>query len=212
METTTYPSFGSVKPLRPGPKSYSDTLSGCKKSVIFSTSMTRGITAEAFNRKHYTRGKATFHRFHGGKARHIRHQVETHLHEERPDAAIILAGGNDLPTSRQKPSSIATIANQVMEIALMCRKYDVLDICVSSVLPRREGYMGGDMELRRNELNSVLRSLCDLYNFIFIDHDNGNAKISLTEHIERDGVHLNSAGSEVLAYSFGSVLNMLHSR
>ena len=211
METTTYPSFGSVKPVKPGPKSYSDTLSGSKKSVVFSTSMTRGIAADIFNRKHYNQGKATFHRFHDGKTRHIRHQVETHLHEERPDAVIILAGGNDLPTSRHKPSSIATIANQIMDIALMCRKYDVADICVSSVLPRREGYMGGDMEMRRNELNSVLRSLCDLYNFIFIDHDNGDVKISLAEHIDRDGVHLNSVGSEVLAYSFGTVLNRIHS-
>ena len=211
MKTTSYPSFGNVKPVRPGVKSYSDTVNGNNKAVIFSTSMTRGISAETFNRKHYSQGKAIFHRFHGGKARHIRHQVETHLHEERPDAAIILAGGNDLPTNRHKPTSIATIANQVMDIALMCKKYEVSHICVSSVLPRREGYMGGNMELRRNELNDVLKSLCGLYDFIFIDHDNGSVKISLSEHIERDGVHLNAVGSEVLAYSFGSVLNAIHS-
>ena len=211
IETTTYPSFGSVKPVRPGAKSYSDSVNGNKRSVIFSTSMTKRIVAESFNQKHYTKGKATFHRFHGGKARHIRHQVETHLYEERPDAAIILAGGNDLPTNRQKPTSIATIANQIMDIAFMCKKYEVPDICVSSVLPRRGGYMEGDMELRRSELNDVLRSLCDIYNFIFIDHDFGSTKITLSDHIERDGVHLNAVGSEVLAHSFGSVLNRIHS-
>ena len=172
--------------------------------------MTKKITPEMF-KKHYTKGTATFHRFHGGKARHIRHQVETHLHEERPDAAIILAGGNDLPTNRRKPTPIVDIANQVMDIAMMCKKYDVSDICVSSVLPRREGFMKGDMEIRRKELNVLLRSLCELYNFNFIDNDVGDDRIIFSDHIDRDGVHLNDFGSEMLAHKFGSVLNWIHS-
>ena len=144
--------------------------------------------------------------------RHIKHQVETHLYEERPDAAIILAGGNDLPTNRYKPTPIVNIANDIMDIAHTCKKYEVSDICISSVLPRREGYMNGDMERRRNELNEVLRSLCDIHNYVFIDNDNGSDRITLSEHIDRDGVHLNKKGDRVLAQQFSNVLNKIHSR
>ena len=160
-----------------------------------------------FNKEHFTRGRATFHRFHGGKARHIRNQVETHLFDERPDSVIILAGGNDLPTSRRSPTSLAVIANHVIDIALMCKKYEVTNICISSILPREDFFL----QLRRKELNDILRSLCDIYDFIFIDNDRGEDKIILSEHIDRDGVHLNTLGSEVLAHKFGSVLNGIHS-
>ena len=207
VETTTFPSYDTVKPLKPGPKSYSDVVTGQKKSMIISTSMTRGIGVQYFNQKYYKQGTATFHRFHGGKARHIRNQVETHLHEERPDAVIILAGGNDLPTKKRNPTSINGIANQIMDIALMCKKYSVTDICISSVLPREEAYM----QLRRKDLNDVLKSLCEIYNFHFINNDIGDGRIILSEHIDSDGVHLNPLGSELLAHKVGTVLNSLHS-
>ena len=133
--------------------------------------------------------------------------METHLYDERPDSVIILAGGNDLPTKRGNPSSLAVIASHIMDIAMMCKKYAVSNICVSSVLPRQDFHL----QLRRRELNNSLRSLCDLYNFTFIDTDHGENRIVLSEHIDHDGVHLNTLGSEVLAQRFGSVLNRIHS-
>ena len=81
------------------------------------------------------------------------------------------------------------------------------NICISSILPREDFFL----QLRRKELNDILRSLCDIYDFIFIDNDRGVDKIILSEHIDRDGVHLNTLGSEVLAHKFGSVLNGIHS-
>ena len=95
----------------------------------------------------------------------------------------------------------------IMDIAMMCKKYAVSNICVSSVLPRGDFHL----QLRRRELNNSLRSLCDLYNFTFIDTDHGENRIVLSEHIDYDGVHLNTLGSEVLAQRFGSVLNRIHS-
>ena len=201
------PKFDIIKPVRPGPRTYSETVTGKGKAIIFSTSMTRGIRAENFNNEYFTEGRATFHRFHGGKVKHMRNQVETHLFDERPDSVIILAGGNDLSTRKRDPSSLAVIANHVMDIVMMCKKYEVRNICVTSVLPREDFYL----QLRRKELNDILRSLCDLYNLRFIDTDRGEDKIILSEHIDRDGVHLNSLGSEMLAYIFGNVLNRIHS-
>ena len=133
--------------------------------------------------------------------------METHLYDERPDSVIILAGGNDLPTRRRNPTSLAVIANHIIDIALMCKKYNVSNICVSSVLPREDFYQ----QLLRKELNDILKSLCECYDFIFIDNDCGEDRIILSQHLDRDGVHLNPMGSELLAHRFGSVLNSIHS-
>ena len=169
--------------------------------------MTRGIRPDHFNRDYFTKGRATFHRFHGGKARHIRNQVETHLYDERPDSVIILAGGNDLPVARrQRPTALADIAGHIIDIALMCKKYEVSNICISSVLPREDFYS----QLYRKEVNDILRSLCELYDFYFIDNDSGEDRIILSKHIAQDGIHLNSEGSELLALRFGNVLNNIH--
>ena len=79
--------------------------------------MTKGIRPGTFNKEHYTQGTAAFHRFHGGKVRHIRNQIETHLQEEGPDAAIIMIGGNDLSTLRgEKPIPVINIANQIIRL------------------------------------------------------------------------------------------------
>ena len=151
------------KPVRPGNKLYSEALNDSKKSVIFSTSMTKGIRPDKFNRDHYTNGKASFHRFHGGKARHIRNQIETHLQEELPDAAILLIGGNDLSDNRNNPTPVVNIANQIIDSAMLCKNYGVKDVCVSSVLMRKERKTNFEhTERRRKELNEILRSLCEI--------------------------------------------------
>ena len=197
------------KPVRPGFKSYSEITSGSKKSTVFSTSITKGIRPQVFNGEHYTQGKATFHRFHGGKAKHIRNQIETHLQEERPDAAIIQIGGNDLSTFRgEKPTPVVEIANSILDCALLCKQYDVKDVCISSVLPRKESYMK-DTESRRKEVNEILKSLCDVHNFMFIDNDVGEEKIVYPYHMY-DGVHLTDDASILLSRKFGRILNSLH--
>ena len=168
--------------------------------------MTKGINVEEFNRQ-YTAGSAKFHRFHGGKARHIRNQVETHLYEERPDAAIILVGGNDLPTNKNNPIPVWDIASQITDCAMMCKKYGVLDICISSVLPRRGPHI---LQQRRKELNDLLCSMCRLHEFTFIDNDSGEGRFEIDKHIALDGVHLNIKGSELLAKKFADVLNDIH--
>ena len=170
--------------------------------------MTKGIRPQKF-REHYTQGKATFHRFHGGKAKHIRNQIETHLQEERPDAAIIHIGGNDLSAFRgEVPTPVLEIANSILDSALLCKKYDVKDVCVSSVLPRKESYLKNTEE-RRKELNALLESLCDIHKFVFIDNDVGDDKIVYPQHMY-DGVHLTDDASHLLSKRFGAVLNDLH--
>ena len=171
--------------------------------------MTKGIRPEKFHHDHYAYGRANFYRFHGGKARHIRNQIETHLQEEHPDAAIILIGGNDLLTVRGvQPTPALDLANQILDSALLCRKYGVKDVVVSSILPRKESYTK-DTEKRRLEVNDILRSLCDINNMVFLDNDVGKDKITYPRHMY-DGVHLTDEGSDLLSRKFGNVLNALH--
>ena len=196
------------KPVRPGFKSYSEIASGSKKSTVISTSITKGIRPHMF-REHYTQGKAMFHRFHGGKAKHIRNQIETHLQEDRPDAVIIQIGGNDLSAFRGEIlTPVIEIANNIIDSALLCKTYNVKDVCVSSVLPRKESYMK-NTEDRRRELNMILKSLCDIHNFIFIDNDVGEERIVYPQYMY-NSVHLTNDASSLLSRKFGDVLNDLH--
>ena len=57
------------------------------------------------------------------------------------------------------------------------------------------------MQERAKELNFILKDLCKLHNFIFID----NHEIT-TEYLV-DGVHLNDIGSNILAENFLYYLN-----
>ena len=196
------------KKLRPGSKTYSGAVVGEHnlKTTIFSTSMTRGIDMGKLNGK-YINGRATIHRFHGGKARHIKHQIGTHLDEEWPDVVVIQCGGNDLPTSRHNPKPVLEIANHIMDIVEVCRTYSVKEIIVCNVLPRESFHL----QLRRKELNDILRSLCSLQNVRFLDNDNHadeGRNIVLSKHIA-DGVHLNSAGDDLLMRNLIDLLNSL---
>ena len=201
----------SVPVLRPGRNTYSEAVTGAAgtKTMIISTSMTRDIDTKTFN-GNYANGTATFHRFRGGHARHIKNQIATHLSEERPDNVVILIGGNDLQTSRTNPTPVLQIANHILESALICKEYDVRNICVTSVLPREQAYM----QLRRKDLNTLLRGLCLLHNFIFIDTDNNidrDKRIILSKHICGDGVHLNDCGTDLLSQIFLDALNSIQS-
>lgn len=67
------------------------------------------------------------------------------------------------------------------------------------------------IEQRRKELNDLLRNICRLHEFTFIDNDAvGDCRIDINKHICHDGTHLNSKGSEVLGKNFGGVLNDLY--
>ena len=82
------------------------------------------------------------------------------------------------------------------------------DVLVSSVLPRKESYTR-DVEKRRLELNQILKSQCEINNFVFLDNDAGDGKIMYPLHMY-DGVHLTDEGSELLSRKFGGILNALH--
>ena len=179
-------------PIKPGINTYSDVVRGATEKVsVFSTSITKGIDLEEFNAK-YVGKSAKIHRFHGKKARHLKHYIPVHMDEDKADTCVIIAGGNDL--SDKTP--ILKIANELMEAALTCKRHGAQNIVISSVLPR------STCEQKRVELNKILMDLCDIHNFVFMD----NWNMSL-QHVSYDGVHLNRRGDKQLLFNLLWYLN-----
>ena len=108
------------------------------------------------SRKPLTQGIATLHKFHGGKARHIKDYIPTHLEDEQPDSVVIVASGNDLPDGEYDAAIISEIAYDIIECGLRCKENGVGDIYISSVLPRRSFHY----QLHRKDINDMLEVKC----------------------------------------------------
>ena len=181
-------------PIRPGLDLYSDVVRGANKKVsIFSTSITKGVNVRKLNRD-YKGERARIHRFHGKKARHIKHYVPVHMKEDRPDTCVIVAGGNDLPDE----TPILQIANELIEAGITCKNHGATNVIISSVLPRSNSRC----QSRREELNRLLVDLCVVHNFVYMD--NWNMSV---QHLRSDGVHLNKFGDDVLLFNLLWYLN-----
>ena len=118
------------------------------------------------------------------------------LEEERPDAVIIHVGINNL-LHKGKFDEVEKLAEEIIEIGLCCRSYNVNDVFISGIIYSSKADIG---MIRR--LNEKLNSLCKIYSFIFIDNYNINKM-----HIWRDGIHLNKSGEIILAKSYIKYLN-----
>ena len=138
-ETTSSEDEDESPRIVPGNKKYSEVVDGTggRKAIVFSTSMTRGIDVGRFN-QYYHKGTARFQRWRGGRAEHIKHYLETHLKDEKPDTVLLQYGGNNLPTRRNNPIPVVTIANDIIEGGQICKKNGVRDVFVSSVMPRKQ--------------------------------------------------------------------------
>ena len=185
----------SSLPLVPGPSLYSQTVKGYSKRVsIFSTSMTRSMDVQEMNDE-YIGDRINIHRFHGKKARHFRHYIPVHMEEDRSDICVVLAGGNDLPTK----TSVLEIANSIIEAGITCKRYGASQVMISSVLPRGDFFC----QLKRHDLNTLLKDLCNIHNFTFINNCN-----MCVSDLCYDGVHLTKAGSDKLQSNFLWYLNV----
>ena len=171
-----------------------------KKTLIFSSSITRDINFREFNNK-LEMGKADFHVFKGKKARDISRYMISHVEEENPSDVVFVAGGNDLPAEEiASPQFISKVADNIIKGGLSCRYNGVSNIFISSILPRASSYF----QLNRMRLNQLLYDECKKHRFIFIDND---SNIVLKHHVLSDTVHLNAQGSKLLQNNLLNALN-----
>jgi hypothetical protein len=168
------------------------------KVLIASSSLTKSIEYERFkNCLPLEKGSVRFQRWHGARARHIKHYIGPHVIEEKPDAVLIQAGGNDLA---EFGSDINTIANDIIEIGTISKKMGASDIFIGGIPVRSRQYSSQKLQ----ELNFVLRSLCQQQSFVFID----NTELAV-QHLS-DGVHLNKEGTSILANNYLDALRVYY--
>ena len=115
---------------------------------------------------------------------------------EKPDIIIFQAGGNDL----QQDISPIALAQNIIGAGKQWSKSGAT-IAISSILPRADIHLN----TKRWEVNILLRGLCAINNFYFIE----NSTITVSKHILKDGVHLNSLGTFLFSSNLVSCLNLV---
>ena len=199
--TQKYPENNFVrKPIRPGVNQYNQAVKDGKTTIVFSTSMTKGIKVREFNGDYKT-GTARFRRFPGAKVKQMQHYVLPTLLEDMPEVVLLQCGANDLPTTKINPTPVEIIAKEIIETGKLCENHGAKHILISSVITRKQSYM----DRRKNEINDLLQEMCYDLGYIYINNDNINH-----EHLFYDGVHLTNEGSAILGHNYLHALNNLY--
>ena len=187
--------------LVPGPKTYSQVTTVGEETLVFSTSISKGIRVGEFNDWFNGEGRVSFRRFHGGKARHFRHYMQPHLEEVAPKTVIIQCGGNDLPTPKGETAiPVEQIAEDVISLGEFSRQHGVKNILIAGVPIRKRQYI----QERCKQLNNILMEFCKARGYTYVD----NSNIEVT-HVQNDGTHLTYEGSDLLANNYLYYLNDL---
>ena len=110
------------------------------------------------------------------------------------DLVILHVGTNDL----RNPKEAKEIANEIIELAIDT-KNEKNEIMVSGIVPRRD-----NLNEKAKEVNILLKDLCCVYNFHFID----NTNVNKDTHLNMGGLHLNYNGTYVLGGNFVNAIRL----
>ena len=174
-----------------------------KNAVIFSDSMVKGSKMKQFN-SHIHGGKFYLKAFPGVKAEKFNHQVKPSLEEYEYDAAIIHVGIADILRSKGE-REVNVIPTKIMNIAKICRNYNIAKIFISSIIRCSRTTVDIDY------INGKIRELCIQNNHEFISNTQINKR-----DLWRDGIHLQESRKILIAKNFiNSIIDFLsktHSR
>ena len=126
------------------------------------------------------------------------------LSEKQRSCVVVHGGTNSILMfdGTVTDQSAEDIANELLDMGGTCREFSVGKIIFSGITRRRSGWEG---EIKRREINSLLRSGCLERGYVFIDND--NISLNDIENKPRDKVHLLESGSVKLANNILRVLN-----
>ena len=184
-----------VKPLKTVPEntSYANITRHGKKILLISDSILGRIQMKLLNRE-LKSGFAHRKYFPGAKPDDISEYCLRTLRKDKYDVVIIHAG-----TSCLYNDDIENTANEIFNIVKVCRENGVNEVLVSG-LTFKHNYAA-----KVRDLNNLIYSHKDIYNFLFIRNDN-----ILANDIGRDGIHLNYEGIVKIANNIIHTLNTLH--
>ena len=125
--------------------------------------------------------------FPGATLKHLRHYIVSSLIEETPDRIILHGGCNDVNNKNSAPEKIA---NEIADMAILCRDYGVNDVFISAMICRRGKFLNGKVK----RVNFLLKQICEENGYFFID----NSNIEFRD-LWKDGIHLLESGKTKLA-------------
>ena len=136
--------------------------------------------------------------FPGAKLKHLRYSIVPSLINETPDRIILHGGCNDVSNKISTPEKIA---NEIADMAILCRDYGVNDVLLSAMICRRGKFLNGKVK----RVNFLLKQIREENGYFFID----NSNIEIRD-LWKDGIHLLESGKTKLAENFIYFLNNFH--
>ena len=164
---------------------------------MFGDSHLKRIRKDLFN-KSVSTGKSQFNEFSGTTTRRLNHFVTPILDEERPDTVLIHVGCNDITPKTYRDLKPGVIANEIIDIGKKCMNYGTKKLFISSILIKKQSSLTKII----NQVNDILKDLCLINSFIFID----NSEIK-RDMLWKDGIDLNDQGIYMFASNFVDYLN-----
>ena len=107
---------------------------------------------------------------------------------KNPDLIVLHAGTNELKTNK----TAHNIASDIIKLGLEL-KSEENDVMISSIVCRNDA-----LNDKGKNVNNILKSECECYNMLFIEHSN----IFQKQHLNGSGLHLNYKGTVTLANNF----------
>ena len=177
---------------------YSNVVRNKKKNIVlFTDSILKTLRMSELNR-HINGGKVHLKSFPGSKANQLNHHTIPILEEHQYDAAAIHVGINDLLKGMSNNVTLDNICNDILEIALRCRNYNIGEVFISSV-----AYSSKVSNELIQQLNNLLYKRCIEYGYSFTNNGAAVSKIDLWT----DGIHLLDSGKTKIANNLISSFN-----
>ena len=160
------PAYRNHKPTVPGNAKYSDTVRFGRETVILGTSMIKGIRIKEFN-SYLKNGYLKLRPLPEASVKQLQHYAIPSLVDETPNRVVLHGGCNDGSNRNASPEQIA---NDIKDLAGMCRGYGVNEIFVSNLICGKNNYL----KEKVTRINFLLNLICKEKGFAFIDNRNIN--------------------------------------
>ena len=120
------------------------------------------------------------------------------LKEQKPDIIVIHVGGNGINYKNKGNANVNELADNIINLAVICGDIGVPDIAISEVLPTKNIAVTAIIR----KANDQVRELGKNNKFRFISHHHITRNF-----LHHDGIHLTDPGTEILADNIVDYIN-----
>lgn len=160
-------------------------------TCIIGDSMIKTLKSKFIKKNVNKNEKVFINSFPGANIKKMHHYAVPSL-EYDPERVVLHIGTNEL-RSQKLPNEIAI---EILDLAGTIKK-ESNEIIISGIIPRRDF-----LNEKAKEVNSILKSLCNENNIVYVD----NSNILPSKHLSNDNLHLNIYGTQTLTTNFSNVI------